>query len=688
MSNIAIYSRKSKFTGKGESIENQIVKCKKFIEFKFETSSDNIEILIDEGFSGKNEDRPAYQKLIQKVKSKEIDSIVIYQLNRLGRNARDIHNAMQMCEDLGAVIYSATEGFDSSTSFGRAVIGILASLAQLEREQLAERVKDNMYTLAKMGRWLGGQSPLGFDGVKETYISEDGKQRYITKLAKNEEELKIVKLLFKKYIEEKSLSQVSKWSLTNNLKGKNGGNLDKSGINVILQNPVYVKSTPEVMEFLSNSYEVCGEPNGNGILRYGKEDHCIAAIAKHKGIIDADEWLSVQNILKENTEKAPNLGKTKVALLTGILKCSCGAGMQMRYGKPRKDGTRPYYYLCSMKVNSGGTRCNSNNLSGELVEKKLIEYLKTYSKETLIKKLTKSFNDSKELESVLTVENVELEIDKNNKSIKNLLNKLKIIDDQDVTQIIITEITEMKNRNKELEIKKEDLLNSQSEVILCQSTILNIINTLDKFNITYEGLAFEEKKKYLNELFSSIVYDGTKFNIKFNIKKKLDNAFNTLSSLSDKYNVCHFRPSRFCSLFQLDTTVNSLLYGDLPVETFADRIKKAKLIRGISQVELSELTGLSRSTICELEAGYRDTVTRETLYKLMNVLDESILLDDYHQYILNQEEHISELIKVYGITNLCSLIKSHHTTIYNWAKGKYTITKNKYELIKKLGLIP
>ena len=76
MKKIAIYSRKSKFTGKGESIENQILKCKQFIKFKFET--EEIETFIDEGFSGKNEDRPRYQEMLSKVKDEEIDKIVIY----------------------------------------------------------------------------------------------------------------------------------------------------------------------------------------------------------------------------------------------------------------------------------------------------------------------------------------------------------------------------------------------------------------------------------------------------------------------------------------------------------------------------------------------------------------------------------------------------------------------------------
>lgn len=518
---IAIYSRKSKFTGKGESIENQIKKCHDFIKFKFDIDPNNSEIFIDEGFSGKNEDRPQYQKMISKIKSKEIDSVIIYQLNRLGRNARDIHNTMQMCEDLGCIIYSATEGFDSSTSFGRAIIGILASLAQLEREQLAERVKDNMYTLAKMGRWLGGQSPLGFDGTREYYIDENGKERSVTKLKPNEEELKIVKDIYDKYLEEKSISQVAKWSLTNNLKGKNGGNIEKSAISVILQNPVYVKSNENIFKYLAdNGYEVCGKANGNGLLRYAKGEENIAAIASHKGIISPDKWLQTQKIIKENADKAPAKGKSKTALLTGLLKCSCGSGMQVRYGRPRKDGSRPHYYLCTMKINSSGTRCDSKNINGNLLEDKLINYLKSYNTETLIKSLNDTFNESKKIEDGLNLNGIENEINKHQVSIKKLLNKLKIVDDNDVAKIILEEIKGIKNMIKDLESKKSSLLDKQSEIVITQSEILNIMSDLNTFNDTYDELTHEDKKKYLNDLLESIIYDHGVMHINFKVKKK------------------------------------------------------------------------------------------------------------------------------------------------------------------------
>ncbi|MDU7214547.1 recombinase family protein [Clostridium sp.] len=542
MNTIAIYTRKSKFTGKGESIENQIEKCKKFIEFKFNIDSENVNIFIDEGFSGKNENRPQYQLMMEKIKKKEIDSIVIYQLNRLGRNARDIHNTMQLCDDLGVIIYSATEGFDSSTSFGRAVIGILASLAQLEREQLAERVKDNMYTLAKMGRWLGGQSPLGFDGSREYYIDETGKERSITKLKKNEEELKLVKLLYDKYLEEKSLSQVGKWALINHLTGKNGGNLNKNAINVILQNPVYVKSSKEVFEYLSNEgYEVCGEPNGNGLLRYGKDDEPIVATAKHKGVIPSDQWIEVQKILKDNAYKAPRMGKTNTALLTGLLRCKCGSTMRISYGQKRKDGTKPFYYICNMKINSGGTRCNLKNLNGNLFEKNFIQFLKNYSKETLFTELQKLLNNSKDLESTISSNKIDVEIEKSNKAIKQILNKLKLTDDDELSKILLQEIKVENNKLKALSKQKEELLNDQSEVVITQSEVLAILDDLDNFQKTFDDLNLEDKQKALKSLIESITLTDDKFIVDFNIKKKLDNAINKLSSLFAKYKSSQLR---------------------------------------------------------------------------------------------------------------------------------------------------
>ncbi|WP_195428354.1 recombinase family protein [Clostridium sp. D46t1_190503_E9] len=518
MKGIAIYTRKSKFTGKGESIENQILKCKKFIEFKF-NECDDINIYIDEGFTGRNENRPQYKEMMDKVKSGEINHIVLYQLNRFGRNARDIHNSLQICVDHDCIIYSANEGFDSSTSFGRAIIGIMASLAQLETEQLAERVKDNMYTLAKMGRWLGGQSPLGFDGTREYYFDENGKERSITELKPNKEELKIVELIYEKYLQEKSISQVSKWALSNHLKGKNGGDLNKSAINIILQNPVYVKSTKNILSYFEEQgYEVHGAANGNGLLRYGKKDEQIIATSKHKGVINSKDWLEVQNILKSNIDKAPRRGKTNTALLTSILKCSCGSSMNIAHSR-LKDGKKMFYYQCAMKVASGGTRCKSKNINGPLLEEKLIEYLKNYSELQIIADLENTLKTSNELSSKLTAESLDTNIEQCNKSIKLLVNKLKVIEDLEISKIIISEISAEKEKITKLEKQREELLNDQASKSLSDSEIVEVLALISDFKNNIDSLEFNEKKKLLNEIIESIVIDNDEFIINFNIKK-------------------------------------------------------------------------------------------------------------------------------------------------------------------------
>ena len=87
---IVIYSRKSKFTGKGESIENQIEMCKQYVRLHFgEKAADSVLVYEDEGFSGGNLERPQFKKMMAEAKEKEIQAIVVYRLDRISRNILD-----------------------------------------------------------------------------------------------------------------------------------------------------------------------------------------------------------------------------------------------------------------------------------------------------------------------------------------------------------------------------------------------------------------------------------------------------------------------------------------------------------------------------------------------------------------------------------------------------------------------
>ena len=162
MIKIAIYSRKSVFTGKGESIENQIELCKNYCN-TYVNSGSNLEYIIyeDEGFSGKNTNRPEFQHMIDDIKKNKIDTLICYRLDRISRNVADFSSTLELLQKYNVNFISIKERFDTSTPLGRAMIYIASVFAQLERETIAERVRDNMIQLAKSGRWLGGNIPYG-----------------------------------------------------------------------------------------------------------------------------------------------------------------------------------------------------------------------------------------------------------------------------------------------------------------------------------------------------------------------------------------------------------------------------------------------------------------------------------------------------------------------------------------------
>ena len=152
---VAIYSRKSVFTGKGESIENQIEMCKEYFS---RLNRNDVEYFIyeDEGFSGGNINRPRFQQLLKDIKKNSFDALICYRLDRISRNVADFSTTLELLQEHNVDFISIREQFDTSTPMGRAMVYIASVFAQLERETIAERIRDNMLQLSKTGRWLGG----------------------------------------------------------------------------------------------------------------------------------------------------------------------------------------------------------------------------------------------------------------------------------------------------------------------------------------------------------------------------------------------------------------------------------------------------------------------------------------------------------------------------------------------------
>lgn len=127
----------------------------------------------DAGFSGGNTTRPALSQLIQDTKAGKIQMIIVYKLDRLSRSQKD---TLSLIEDTflpcGADFVSISENFDTSTAFGKAMIGILAVFAQLEREQIKERMTIGRTARTKQGYFHGsGTVPIGYDYDGDLHIN-------------------------------------------------------------------------------------------------------------------------------------------------------------------------------------------------------------------------------------------------------------------------------------------------------------------------------------------------------------------------------------------------------------------------------------------------------------------------------------------------------------------------------------
>ena len=153
---IAIYARQSIDKADSISIETQIELCKR----ECDPRAADIKIYADKGFSGKNTNRPQFEELMKDINDGLVDKVIVYRLDRFSRSIADFGQAWENLQKRNVEFISINEKFDTSTPMGRAMLHIIMVFAQLERETIAERVKDNYYSRIKQGNWPGGPAPL------------------------------------------------------------------------------------------------------------------------------------------------------------------------------------------------------------------------------------------------------------------------------------------------------------------------------------------------------------------------------------------------------------------------------------------------------------------------------------------------------------------------------------------------
>lgn len=529
----AIYSRKSKQTGVGDSIEQQITVCNDYLK------RINIEehlIYKDEGFSGKSTDRPMYKKMLNDAHSNKFSVVICYRLDRISRNVADFSNLITELESLGIAFISVNERFDTTTPMGRAMMYISSVFSQLERENIGERVRDNMLELAKTGHWLGGTTPLSFKSEQVTFHDPSGKERYYFKLCHVPEEVNMVKDIYSKYLELKSMTQVVKYLLSHNFKTRNNTEWTRSKISYILKNPVYVKATKSIVNFFEKQdVLVYGEPDGlHGILTYNKykpkgkknktlrkPSEWIFAIANAEGIISDEDWLKTQSLLLTNSEKAPRLGKTNTALLTGLLHCAyCGHPMRVKYGmKNSQTNIRKPYYACYFKYDSGCTRCQNKNADALVLETVVLNELKEISCDSslLIEKLKKYRSEIQKRSPDTDIKKLNELIIQSDLSVENLLTTLSLTSDKDISKGILNRMETLNEQKKGYNSKIKELKKSDNLVQQYQINLDALVQSYFRFSQMIDFATHNEKQILISSIVKNITWDGVTKKVKLEL---------------------------------------------------------------------------------------------------------------------------------------------------------------------------
>ena len=529
---IAIYSRKSKFTGKGESIGNQVELCKEYIAAHYgQNALENLVIYEDEGFSGGNLNRPDFKKMMASAKERKFKAIIVYRLDRISRNISDFSSLIEELARLDIAFVSIKEQFDTGTPMGRAMMYIASVFSQLERETIAERIRDNMHELAKTGRWLGGTTPTGFESEGEEKITVDGKKKKTFKLKLIPQEAEIVRQIFDLFAETNSLTMTEAELMKRRVMTRNGKYFTRFSIKTILQNPVYMIADQESYDFfIGKEADLFSDraafDGKHGIMAYNRTDQekgkttlnnpvneWIVSVGKHPGLIPGKTWVRVQEALEQNKSKGFRRPKCNEALLTGLLYCRCGNRMYPKLSKRRTaNGEVIFTYVCKLKERSQRSLCCSRNAQGNTMDMAVVEQVKELEDHSgeFIDQLEKSRkfytgNRVQYEEQLAALQKDKAEVEK---KIEGLVDSLIDLGDSAAKVRVAKRIEALTTESDALEVRIQELiaLTSQHAMSDLEFDVLRQLLSVFKENI--DDMPLEQKRAAIRTVVRKVIWDG------------------------------------------------------------------------------------------------------------------------------------------------------------------------------------
>lgn len=436
----------------------------------------------DGGFTGGNMERPALQRLFADIKSGEIDCVVVYKVDRLGRSLLDFARMMELFDNHAVSFVSVTQQFNTTSSMGRLTLNILLSFAQFEREIISERTRDKMSAARRKGKWVGGQPVLGYD------VDPKG-----GKLIVNEDEAAQVLAIYKLYLKHKAMIPVvqelgrrgwhaKRW-ITKKGKDRGGKPFIKNSLFRLLTNVIYT-----------------GNVAYKGTIYNGE----------HHGIVDADLWQQVQDILRRNGRTGGKEVRNKYgALLKGFLYCTpCGKGMVHTY--TNKNSRRYRYYVCLNAQQRGWSSCPSKSLNAQEIESAVVEHIRGIGSDDRVIAATAAKLREESNSRLAELKNEQRGLERDLKRLHTEVQKLMSKPFSTATNggLAIDRLADLQDQIRTLEQRmtaiREEAISLQKETV----DEGDLTKALSVFDPVWESLSPREQSRIIRLLIEHVGYDG------------------------------------------------------------------------------------------------------------------------------------------------------------------------------------
>lgn len=301
---------------------------------------------IDDGYSGKDIDRPALQRLLADAREARLDVLLVWKLDRLSRRQRDV---LHLVEDeftpAGIGLRSITESFDTTSPAGKAMLGMLSVFAQLERETLIQRVRLGKEQSARQGRWFGGTPPFGYQLPRGTHVLEP-----------DPDTAPVVAMIFRWFTAQRwGLSRISLELDRLGIRPAMGGRWSARSVGQILDNATYT-----------------------GLIRQRDVQHQ----GRHTPLVDPPTWSAARQLRAERRRFGHR--ETGTYLLSAVAAhCGfCGSRIQ-GHAQQRPGRAADLYYACSGRYHdrARGPRlpCPFGTVRRDRVERWLLQGLERFA---------------------------------------------------------------------------------------------------------------------------------------------------------------------------------------------------------------------------------------------------------------------------------------------------------------------